>query len=794
MERDALNGPVPVLPTPNSTNSNSTSELRYYVYVLRRRWWLVGLVALAVVAGAWWRTARQVPQYTAEVRVLRSPPANLIEAGWAGLYDLQPEAMAVQLNLITSHGVLKRTVDSLGMRLRFENDRLRRSAVLSEVFVHPSTTTGKYVLSARGPDVVVRDVAGRVVMSGSRGDLLEGPGFRFIVTADHPLAQPLTFRIVSEAEARDALAGSLRAEQMRQSMLIAIRYTSPDPVLAASVANAVGASYKWFAGERARKDARERKNLLADRLRDIRDSLQLAELQVQNVNRRAGLAGMGAGENALSGTILEAQNDVRQLRLQEQLLMELKRSLDAGSTDAVQRAIAVGGSNVGFTSAYQRILELQAQRSRAVTSGNATERSQNVVAIDSQIVEQRNELRRVADANLRLIRDQLADAQARVQDLNLQYGDLSSQLVMVDAVRQQVDALQRHHDMIAEKYYEAQIAEQMDNGSVEITQPAEPPAAPNGSRKTRSFFFALLVGLTLGVIAAFVLEQVDTRVRDPEDAQRAAAVGVIGLIPEIRGHAGRPLALTAEEHTLGAEAYRKLRTNLRFVRADRPRAIAVTSPSPEEGKSVTASNLALAIAQQGQSVLVVDGDLRRPVQHEIFQVQRSPGLSDALVGLVEPLQAVQQYADAPNVYVMACGTEAPNPAELLGSEAFARFIMAMLDKFDTIIVDTPPVNVVTDAAVIGSVCDGVLLIAEAGRTDRSVLASAVNELKSARGSVLGIVLNRAGGGVRYGRYGKYGGYYNSRVYYRKDAAAGTNGSNGNAQTLQTIRDWVSALI
>ncbi|MGQ0562777.1 MAG: polysaccharide biosynthesis tyrosine autokinase [Gemmatimonadota bacterium] len=783
---------MPVLPNTSGNSDNSSSELRYYLYVLRRRWWRVLLGALTVSGGALWRAARQIPRYTAEARVLRSPPENLLEAGWAGLYDLQPEAMAVQLNLITSHDVLSRAVDSLGLRLQLEDERAARSALFSEVYVHPGTTTAKYTVSANGSQVMVRAATGQVIMAGARGELLEGPGFRFVVTADHPLLEPVAFEIVTEQAAQGELEEGLRAEQVKQSMLIAIRYSDPDPVMAAAGANGVANAYKWFSGERARKDARERKNLLAARLRELRDSLRLAEMHVQSVNRNAGLAGMGAGESALSVIILETQGTVRDLTLSEQLMLELRRSLDAGSTDAVQRAIALGGENLGFKSAYERILALQSQRSRLVTSGNATERSQSVLAVDSQIVDQRNELRRVADANLRVIRERLESATDRLQDLRVQYGDLSSQMVVVGAVRQQVEALQRHHDMIAEKYYEAQIAEQLDNGSVEITQPAAVPTTPSGSRKTRSFFFALLIGTTLGIIAAFVLEQVDTRVRDPEDAQRAASAGVIGLIPELRGETGRPLALAADEQTLGAEAYRKLRTNLRFVRAERPRAIAITSPSPQEGKSVTAANLALAIAQQGQSVLIVDGDLRRPVQHEIFGAQRSPGLSDTLVGLIEPLAAVQPYAEMPNVFVMACGTEAPNPAELLGSDAFARFLQAMLDKFDTVIVDTPPVNLVTDAAVIGSVCDGVLLVAEAGHTDRSVLASSVNELRSARGSVLGIVLNRAGAGTRYGRYGKYGGYYSNRLYYKKESAERT--ANGEGQRLKNIRDWVSALI
>jgi capsular exopolysaccharide synthesis family protein len=299
-------------------------------------------------------------------------------------------------------------------------------------------------------------------------------------------------------------------------------------------------------------------------------------------------------------------------------------------------------------------------------------------------------------------------------------------------VRSQADAIQRVLDNLTEKYFEAQINERIENGAVDIISSAVTPKVPDGTRNTRSFLFATLVGMMLGAMAAFVLEHLDTRVRDADDAQRAAAIGVIGLIPELRSDGNRPLAINSDDHTMGAETYRKLRTNLRFLRATRPRVIAVTSPSPDEGKSVTAANLALAIAQQGQDVLLIDGDLRRPVQHKIFSTNRGPGLSDALVGLIDPLEAVQPFTDAPNLSVLACGTEAPNPAELLGSDAFGRLLGTLAQRFDTIVVDTPPVNLVTDAAVIGSVTDGVLLVAEAGRTDRSVLASAVTAAPGAR--------------------------------------------------------------
>jgi tyrosine-protein kinase Etk/Wzc len=778
----------PVLPAgATATAGGNATELRYYMYVLRKRWWLVALVALTVIAGAYWRSMKQVQQFTAEARVLREIKHNLIQDGWSGLYEMQPEAVSVQLELIKSHDVLKPVVDSLGMRLVMDDPRIRRSTVFPEVSVHAFAPNGRYVVRRAGSQVWLTDADGsRTIARANIGEALDGGGFRIKIAPEYPFTAPVSFSVVDGDKAESVLRGNVRAEQQNQSMMISIRFTHGDPVLAAQVANAIAVSYRWHSGENSRKEARQRSALLRDRMSVIQDSLSLAQQAVRDFNRQAGLNGLGSEENAIGNEVAVAQTEVRKLRDQIALLNDLRTALNGpNARDAIDRAAALGGDNGGLQAAHSKIVDLQEERARAISEG-ATPDSRRIVALDQQITSATGALRRLVDANLRVANERLVSAQHHESQTRARFGDVSSRMVGVDAARQRVDALTQHYNLLAENFLNAQIAESMDQANVSITQPAQVPTVPSGSGKTYTLFFALLLGIALGVVAAVVLDKVDTRVHDSEDAQRAAAVGVLALIPELRADRNRPLALAQDDQSVGAEAFRKLRTNLRFVRAERPRAIAVTSASPEEGKSVTAANLALAIAQQGQTVLLVDADLRRPVQHEIFQTQRAPGLSDALVGLVQPLAVAQPYHAMPNLYVMACGTEAPNPAELLGSESFIRFLDQMLNKFDTVIVDTPPVNLVTDSAVVGSVCDGVLLVAEAGSTDRSVLANAVNELRHARGTVLGIVLNRAGAEAHYGKYGR--GYYGNNLYYRKDEAAeATNGRN-------RIRDWVSALI
>lgn len=777
-----------MLPVGANAGGGNAAELRYYMYVLRKRWWLVALVALTVMAGAYYRSTRLVQQYTAEARVLREIKHNLIQDGWSGLYEMQPEAVAVQLELIKSHDVVRPVVDSLGLRLVMDDGRIRRSAVFTEVAVDPFAPNGHYKVRRAGNQVSITDADGsRTIARAPIGEALNGAGFRIKVAPEYPFTEPVAFSIIDAGDAESALRGNVRAEQQNQSMMMSIKYTHGDPVLAAQVANGVAVSYRWQSGENSRKEARQRSALLRQRMQVIQDSLGLAQQAVRDYNRQAGLNGLGSEENAIGNEVAAAQTDVRKLTDQIALLNDMRNALNGpNARDAIDRAAALAGDNGGLQAAHSKIIDLQEERARAISEG-ATADSRRIVALDQQITSATGALRRLVDANLRVANERLVSARQHEAQTRARFGDVSSRMVGVDAARQRVDALTQHYNLLSENFLNAQIAESMDQASVTVTQPAQVPTIPSGSGRTRTMLFALLLGTILGIIAALVLEKVDTRVHDSEDAQRAASVGVLALIPELRGDRNRPLALAQDDQSVGAEAFRKLRTNLRFVRAERPRAIAVTSASPEEGKSVTAANLALAIAQQGQTVLLVDADLRRPVQHDIFQAERAPGLSDALVGLVQPLAVAQPYHSMPNLYVMACGTEAPNPAELLGSESFIRFLDQMLNKFDTVIVDTPPVNLVTDAAVVGSVCDGVLLVAEAGSTDRSVLANAVNELRHARGTVLGIVLNRAGAEAHYGKYGRA--YYGNNMYYRRDEAAETAGNGRNR-----IRDWVSALI
>jgi capsular exopolysaccharide synthesis family protein len=211
-----------------------------------------------------------------------------------------------------------------------------------------------------------------------------------------------------------------------------------------------------------------------------------------------------------------------------------------------------------------------------------------------------------------------------------------------------------------------------------------------------------------------------------------------------------------------SEAYRTLRTNIQFSSVDKPvKSLLVTSSSPGEGKSTTTANLAVVLAQTGQTVIVVDTDLRRPVLHKVFEVPNNTGLTTAiLAGDADHVEAQLQPTEIDNLRVLTSGPIPPNPSELLGSQRMGALVQALATLADIVIFDSPPVLAVTDAAVLARQVDGVLLVADAGRTKEHALAAAAGELQKTGGNLLGVALNRLDSRRGYNYY-----YY---YYYTED--------------------------
>jgi succinoglycan biosynthesis transport protein ExoP len=368
------------------------------------------------------------------------------------------------------------------------------------------------------------------------------------------------------------------------------------------------------------------------------------------------------------------------------------------------------------------------------------------------------------------VQEQLTDLEARIEETQAEIDAEQARLKDANSARaiQQyqanITALQQKLSTYQATYAALLPTVQGGVNYLSIVEPAGTPSTPISPDVLNTVLLAAAIGLVLSAGGAFLIEYLDDTIKTPDDVSRATELSTLGGIARIEGHK-YPDKLVAVHHPLSpiVEAYRVLRTNLQFSSVDRPvRTLMVTSPAPTEGKSVTLANLAVVMAQSGLRVVVADTDLRRPVQHKIFDLPNSHGVSDAILhpnpGAAEHL--LETGVD--NLWLLPSGHIPPNPSELLGSERMAAVVEELKEYADVVLFDAPPTLVVTDAVILSSKVDGVLMVTDAGSTRRHAAEKAVEELRRVKANLLGVVLNRLSG-RRNGYY-----YYYHYYYYQSE--------------------------
>ncbi|MBF4550381.1 chromosome partitioning protein [Pseudoclavibacter sp. RFBJ3] len=312
---------------------------------------------------------------------------------------------------------------------------------------------------------------------------------------------------------------------------------------------------------------------------------------------------------------------------------------------------------------------------------------------------------------------------------------------------------------------------------IEPVQSAQPSGTAVSPRVPMNVGFGALIGLLVGLGIAFLRQFVDTKVRSTHDIAQITDRPIIGTITFDPDAGKRPLIVHEEPKSPKAESYRALRTNLRFMDIENTRhSFVVTSSLPSEGKSTTSANIAIALAEQGAKVVLVDGDLRKPKVATTMGVDGSVGLTDLLSGRAEPKDVLQRWGRG-RLYVLPAGRIPPNPSELLGSHTMQQVHDQLLAEHDYVIIDAPPLLLVTDGAVLSELAHGTLLVVASGQTPRSALAGAVAQLEGIGSEVSGIVVTKVPtkgpDSYAYGSYGAYGAYYgtdeagNPTTEYRK---------------------------
>lgn len=278
--------------------------------------------------------------------------------------------------------------------------------------------------------------------------------------------------------------------------------------------------------------------------------------------------------------------------------------------------------------------------------------------------------------------------------------------------------------------------------SLSVIKPATAPPTPSAPNTRLNLLIGSLVGLVFGIGGAVLRTTLDNRIRGEADLRRVTDAPLLGGISFDQDATKKPLLTQAATQSPRAESFRQLRTNLQFANVSgRAKTVLVTSSLPGEGKSTTATNLSMALAQAGQTVCLVDADLRRPMVNEYLGLERNAGLTTALLGAADVNDLLQHWGDD-DLYVLASGQIPPNPSELLGSHEMKQLILRLEAVFDTVIIDAPPLLPVTDAAVLSQHVGGVVIVVGSQKLRRHDLEKSLSALKMVGANVLGIVLNR----------------------------------------------------
>jgi len=368
--------------------------------------------------------------------------------------------------------------------------------------------------------------------------------------------------------------------------------------------------------------------------------------------------------------------------------------------------------------------------------------------------------RRYADSKASLQR-QIDDTQASIARLEESIQALEAAAnpdqSELDRQRRDLETLRSTYTSLSTSYEDLRVEEAKQLDTLLVTEQALPPDRPIRPKTAQNTMLAAVVGAMLALGAAFLIEYLDDLLKNPDDIQAALGLTTLGAVPVADGtNADSELATLASSHSAVTEAFRVLRTNLQFAAVDRPlRTLLVTSPSPSEGKSVTSANLAIALAQGGRRVILVDCDLHRPRQHRLLKLPNNVGLTVALVDAQADPQALLQDGIVPGLRVMTTGPLPPNPAEIVGSGRMRDVLAALGEGADILVVDSPPILAVADTAILASEVDGVLMVLDAGRTRREMAQRGLASLQQVQARVIGAVLNR----VPRGRSGYYYYYY-----------------------------------
>jgi polysaccharide biosynthesis transport protein len=746
-----LQYPVPLEPprVSHQPEYNFQIHLLDYWKVLIRHWWIVLGVLTAFISVSAYTTFSQAPVYRASLKMqIDNEPSSLLPFKEASgfSYVTTEEFLKTQFEALTSRRLAARVI----LKMNLENDP-------------------RFMMKPQ-PDALSR--------------LLQRMIGRFSLTPEEAapvkaLEPPASKLSLDSSPLASALASSVTAASIKDSAVVILSYDCGDPSLAADVVNMLADEYIQMNFETKYKASMMASEFMEKQLVDIKAKVQKSEAELVKFGQKHNIYSLGAKENM----VMQKLSDLNATLTQAQADRIQKVSIWKTATQSANGQLPDSLTTTDIRALENTVAGLQQQYSkyRAVYKPDYWEIKQ----IAQQLETAEKQLSKVREDRMKdlsgayqtaLQREKLlldaVQAQKREADALNQYS------IQYNVLKQDVDSNKQLYDGMLQRMKEAGISAGMKTNNIHVVDAALPPGGPILPDKRGNLTKALLSGLVFGIALAFLFEYVgsyfDRSLKTPEDVDRFVQLPFLGLIPSSHSvdQIGNrnPLALLMRARdsnevraglrdangpqeiemitlcntkSLISEAYRHLRTSILLSSNGqyRHRAIMVTSSKRGEGKTSTSINLAITLAQANKKVLLMDCDLRNPKIHRILDLKNEAGISTFLADSSQPLNKLIVNTAIPNLSVLTSGPIPPNPSELIGSAMMKKCLAMLAQRFDHVLVDTPPLLAVTDGSILANMVDGVILVIRGGDTTKEAIIRSKQLLSYAHARIIGTMLN-----------------------------------------------------
>jgi polysaccharide biosynthesis transport protein len=813
-------------PGAGNRNSQEGLALHEYLNILRRQKWVIGGCLLVSLGAGYLLSPKQERSYEASALIrVDEKQASLPRIDERGLLPTGNQ-VATEMQILRSRSVASAVVDSLRLQVRVrEAAGAELDDLFQEVRVSDSIGSGNYHFSRRPDGRFVVDDASSQARLGAfgPGDPIQLPGIQLSLSESSTAIPEFTIETYSRERAVESLLSRVNVRQPdRNASIIRVQFQSSDPHRARDVVNILTRQFLALRSESQTTESSGKIAFLRGQLDTLSIQLAVAEDELRSFRETA----------RVIDPITESRTQVQRLaELQaERTSMEAERSALARLVAEIQASGAA--QHQGGSSPYRRLASfpplmrsssttdllrtlatIENERATLLMRRNLSD--PDVRILTARISDLEDQLRGMVTMYLDGLTSQVTSLDGSLAQFQSQLGRIPQNEVQFARFSRNAEMLAGLHALLQNRLKEAEVAQAGTDASVRVVDLAVLPAKPIRSISDRLFLAgSFIFGLLFGIAAGFIREYRDPSVHSRADMQAAVGMPVLGLIPNLRqastagrisrlfrlGARGGKLpksvykrlpasstepsasssAVTAQQPALGgrgafspaSDAYLRLNTNIGFATPGRePKTLLVTSALPGDGKTTTATNLALTLALQGLKVLLIDGDLRRGAIHSVLRTTNSPGLAEVLLGTAELQASIRTVAidQARRLHFLPRGTLPPYHEQMLGASRMKAVIEELERKFDRIIIDSPPVNIVPDAVLLAQYGDGVIVVARAGVTPFEALVYTAEQLRHVDAPVLGTVLND----IDFAREATYDAAYRSyeyaRAYYSSEA-------------------------